>query len=594
MIHKSRHIRFCAIYLLGLPAIAFSIPASTATAQNGKLIEGLFRTLAESQLEKERAKRAEAKKRPPVLQPPGQSTFKPSKDPYQVRLPSGFGTPAPRTTPSVKPPSRPRLPNSPAGSINVRSREAADYANNLVAFNQSITPLINDLRQGAVKHPEIRALLPEVYKIAADGRALLQRCDGISSLNPIIKPYQSLDARWRKVSFALNSINGLSASCTNRIGQCDQHAVAMCKQLQIEPQFDRHALRNQMVIAATYMQTIVDDLELSSLPQAECHRLAHDCRLLRQRLIHAADHVDEVTYGEISQSFAGFVEQWGAFAQAVYSRGNPHLNRRLARVSECGDHVYAILWMAPPASFHDVVTVAHRLDSQVEALSGQITFRTIAKLPGQDQIRVLNATRQLYEQAVALERAAEAKANQAKLQQLFGAFDQTWASVQPDYHQISSVNRGILSEIDGACGELRSALGISGGAVPITANQLVQSAAALEGTAEYINRELKRYERDLTPGSFRNSVTDAAREFYNHSKELHEEVSKPGRLTDSRYLSRLQRETKRMLEGWDQLVKDLGRIEQHGLPRNVAFQLKRAQRDITPFVAQVAAALLEG
>ena len=604
MIHKRPFTTLASSILLFI-AIAFLMPAADANAQNGRLIESLFKTLAETQLEKERIKRDEAKKRPPVLLPPSQGGLKPSKDPFKVQLPSGFGQPGrvpvvkpsvttrPSTRPVVKPIIKP--PAKVSTSINVRSREAAEYARQLVSFNSTIDPLIAELRRSTTKHPELRPLLPEAYQIAADGRALLKRCDGISSLNSIISPYQALDARWRRFAFSLSGINGLNATCSTSIDKCNTYAASMCKQLQLQPQFDRHALHDEMVVVATYMQSIIDDLELSTANADQCRILIHDCRLLRQRLLNAAGHVDELSYDEAAQTFTGFVQDWGGFAQRVYALNNSHLARRLARVREAGDRVYAILWMNPPPSFHDVSAIANRLDSQFGSLSDQITFRTIAGLPGQDQVRVLNATRQLYDHAVALEQAAQRKAPQGELQQAFGKLDQTWISVQPDFRRIPSVQRGVLAEIERSCQELRGTLGVGGDSgIPITAAQLIQAAAALEGTAEFINDSLRRDSRDLTPGSYRSSVTSAAREFYTHSRELHEEVSKPGRLTDARYLGRLQREAERMLEGWQQLARDLDHIQDHGLSRSKAAQIKRAQRDITPFVAQVAAALLEG
>ncbi|QDT10377.1 hypothetical protein [Planctomycetes bacterium K23_9] len=572
----------------------FVFAPEVAKAQNGRLIEGLFRTLAEQQLEKEKLKRTESQKRPPALRPPGQNTIKPSNDPYQVKLPSGFGgRPDSKLDSRPKPKLRPNGTVAPTSSINVRSREASQYAQRLVAFNRNMDPLISQLRSAARKHPEVRSLLPQAYQIAADSRALLQRCNGISSLSPIINPYAELDARWRQVSFALRSINGISPEVLSSVQQCDETCAAMCKQLQIQPQFDRHALHDQMVIASTYMQSIVDDLEIAGIDPGAARKLTHDCRLLRQRILRAADHVEDASYDEMAASFSDFVQHWGAFAQQIYGLGNPHLDRRLARISECGDQTYAILWMSPPAAFRDVAEIAHRIDTSIERLSQQITLLSIAALPSGDQSRVLNATRDLYQQAVALEKAANAKADVGQLQSLFASLDNTWLSVQSDYPKIRTVNRGLLGDIERACGELRVALGVAGSeSSSISASQLIQAAAALEGTSEFINSELRKYSRDLTPSSFRNSVTSAAREFYTHARELHEEISKPGRLSDPRYLSRLQREAEHLLEGWDQLSKDMDHIEEHGLSRSKAFQLRRTQRDITPFVAQIAAALL--
>lgn len=564
-----------------------AIWSANANAQNGRLIEDLFRTFAEAKIEKERQKRAQAQKRPPVLLPPGQSTITPSKDPYEVRLPPGFGSPSrPNRVPGTQ--ATPNL-----GSINVRSAQARDYAQQLAGFNTTIAPLINDLRGAAGRHPQLRPLLPEIYQIAADGRTLLNRCNGLSTLNTVVQPYQQLDARWRQASFALRSINGLSADCVTAIGRCDQYCASMCKQLQLQPQFDRRALHEQMLIAATHLQTISDDLELTSISSAQCNKLTHDCRLLRQRLIAAARNIDEYSYEEIAARFTRFVEDWRSFAQQVYALRNPHLNRRLARVTEVGDRTYAILWMSPPPVMHNVSDVARRLTGHFSTLGDRVSFRSLSGLPSQDQVRLLGAMPKLNQIATTLSQAAARNAQQQELARIFGDLDSTWVSVESDFARLTGVNRGLITEIERCCDELRRVLGSSGRSTYLSASQLIQSAAALEGSSEFIYRELQRLRGKLEPSSYRNDITNGSREFYSHSKELHEEISKPGRLSDPRYLERIQRETKRMVEGWNDLTKHIGQIQARGVSRTDASRLQRAYRDIQPHVAQIAAALLQ-
>ena len=570
---------FCILVFVGSPA----------NAQNGRLIEELFRTFAESKLEKERLKRANAEKRPPVLLPPGQSTLQPSKDPYRVELPSGLGRRGPAPPPQ---PNAGRLPPQ-QGSINVRSSAARDYAQQLAGFNGAISPLVNELRRGASKHPEIRTLLPQLYQVSADGRALLNRCNGLSSLNTILQPYQDLDARWRQISFGLKSINGLSSSCTDYIARCDKHCTNMCQQLQLQPQFDRRALHNEMMIGATHLQTIIDDLELSGIPHNQCHSLTHDCRLLRQRLLAAANRVNDYSYDEIAQSFTRFVEDWRTFAQQVYGLNNPYLARRLARVSECGDRTYSVLWMTPPTVMHDVSDIAQRLVAQCGALGDRITFRSIQGLPNQDQVQLLGAVPTLNQAATALSIAAKRNADRNELSTLFRKLDQTWVSIEPKLSRIPGMNRSIVGDIERACDEMRHVFQSAGHTTYASSSQLIQVAAALEGTSEYIHRDLQRLSRKLTPSSYRNDVTNGAREFYNHAKELHEEISKPGRLNDSRYVERLQREAQRMIEAWNELSRKLPEIQSRGAPAADARRILRAFQDSRPHVARMAAALLQ-
>jgi hypothetical protein len=112
-------------------------------------------------------------------------------------------------------------------------------------------------------------------------------------------------------------------------------------------------------------------------------------------------------------------------------------------------------------------------------------------------------------------------------------------------------------------------------------------AAALEGSSEYFDADIRRYERYLQPASYRKSMVDASREVHQHAKRLHAELS--GRAD----LAFCQREAGQLIDGWQQLSKDLGHIESHGLSSGRTEHLNRAHQELVPLVAQIAAALLE-
>ncbi len=548
--------------------VSVLIPHFSAHAQRGQLIEGLFRTIAEAQLERETRKRLEAE-RAATQTPPLDRTRS------ELNLPPGL-------FPGNQPPG-----NRP-GSINVRSREAALFAQDLVNFSAGIDPLVEDLRSGATRNPAIRALLPEAYQVSADTRALIRRCDGLASLQPVVASYSDLDARWRQLSFSLRSLDGLSDRCTTSIRSCDRLVGSMAKQLRIQPQFDRHQLHDLMIVAASYMQTLMDDLQLAAIPRQQVAQLTHDCRLLRQRLLGEADHVHDMSYEDVVTRFTDFVARWRPFAEQVYAVNDPYLHRRLNRISECGDQTYALLWMPPPYNARTLTATAHRLEQGCAQLLDQLTFRTLASLSRQDQLRVFESSRNMHQRCREFEEATTRGVSRRDLQQLFAGIDRDWVSLRTTYAQLPAINQAALADVDHQCGQLRRALGVSSAVGPtIDRNRLLQVAAALEGAAEYLDADLQRYERYLQPSSFRKSIIEASREFHHHAEELHSELS---RRTD---LRKLQREAEHMLDGWTQLTKDLDHIEAHGLTERRAASLRRWHQEAAPLVAQAAAALLE-
>jgi hypothetical protein len=550
--------------LLCLP-ILIAVSPARAPAQRGSLIEDLFRGVAEAQLEREKRKRLEREEEMRRAPAPRSGGIQP------------IPIPAPRT-------GRDRGPRS----INTPSREVADMAQHLIDFSGVINPLVQELREAAAGNPAIRNLLPEAYHIAADTDALIQRCDGLRSIDPLIEPYSELDAHWRKLSFQLRSLNGLSSSCTAGIRSCDKLVGAMSGHLHIQPQFDRHGLHDLMVIAGAHMQSMLDDLELARIDPRESKRLMHDLRLLRQQMLGEADRVDDVTYDEAVAAFNDFTTRWSQFSENVYAINDPHLQRRLDRIRRAGDQTYAMLWIPPPYNASTLTASARRLESECAKILDLLTIRSMVTLDAQDQVRLLESSRRMFRGCQEFTRLTTGNASQQELQQRFAAIDKDWAFIHSTCRRLPSIKRAPLAAVEHQCEDLRGALGVSASETPtIGHEELEQAAASLEGSAAYFEADLKRYERHLKPEDYRKSIFGATREFYHHAKELHEA------LHQREDLSRLQREAGHMLDGWQQLSKDLSDIERHGLSERRAAGLRRAQQNIAPVVAQIAAALLE-
>ena len=179
------------VLLAAFFAGTLTVSPSRCQAQNGQLIEGLFRTLAESHLERERRKRLEAEEQ--AREEAERRATDRTRDPYEVKLPSGFGSSPPGRTPGGPPPRGPNEIEQGARRINVRSKQAADYVTSLVQFNQAYAPLVSELRGASSRNPAIRTLMPEIYELSASGRTLLNQCDGLSSLTPITSAHRDLD-----------------------------------------------------------------------------------------------------------------------------------------------------------------------------------------------------------------------------------------------------------------------------------------------------------------------------------------------------------------------------------------------------------------
>ena len=559
---------------------------SSVQAQNGQLIEGLFKTWANAQLEKERMKRAEAEQRRREAEARrNQGGGAPPASPYELNLPSGFGQPTPRPQANNRPTPQPR-------QINVRSREVANYARELSGFAGNYGRLVQELRVAAPRNAAIRAALPSVYEVSATCDGIFDRIEGASSLAAFEDAHRLLDNRYRQVAFRLRSIDGLSDSCTDLVRKCDATCTTMLGQHGFEPQFDRRALHDVMISASAYIQALVDDLELTELERGQCRQLTHDARLFQQRLVVAGRQIPDMTYDQCVARFNDFATRWRAYSERVYALDNPYLSRKLDRISECGDQVYGLLWMPAPHSIEEVAGIAHRIAFNLNSISQSLSFFALVKLSPQEQTRMLTAMRELSRLANELEARSQRNAGRRELRDMFADFDRTWCSIQPQLGEIPAIRTGLIAETERGCRQLRDIFGISGdyfAAVPLA--DLVGTAAALEGASEVLDRTINNYDQYLQPSSYRRDVVDTTRSFLRHAREVHELISRTERLNNPDHLEELREEAEELLEDWRDLDRNLANVQLRGLSASRAANLRRAQEQVIPLLGEIAAAL---
>ncbi len=407
---------------------------------------------------------------------------------------------------------------------------------------------------------------------------------------PIISPYSELDARWRQLSFRLRALDQLSSQCTSGIRSGDQLVSEMSRQLRVQPQFDRHELHDLMIIAATHMQSLLDDLELARISQQDASRLRHDCRLLRQRLLGEADRVDETTYEDVVTRFTNFASGWSAFSEQVYALNDPHLQRRLDRIRECGDQTYAVLWIPPPYNAATLTASAHRLEESCAQILDQLdhpidgvtesarsgTYLGIE--PANVPARVANSSE-----------ATTQGASRNDLQARFASIDKDWSYLRSKYQQMRSINRATLASIDQECDShpWRTGNDDRGGDHRSATKNWFKSPRAWRVRRSTWTRTFIVTSDTLKPDSFRKSIVEAS------MNSITTPNSSTAELSARADMSSLQREAEHMLDGWQQLTKDLSHAESHGLSAGRAENLRRAQQEIVPMVAQIAAALVE-
>ena len=568
--------RTLSVVLLFAIAITW-LPCRHASAQGG-FVEGLFRTVAEAQLQREQRKRreADAARRAANPSPNSRAPFPPGRVPPPSRGVSGSRNTI-RPVPYA-PNMQPRVVNSP---------HVKRFTDALSGLIQEIKFLTSDLRSDAANNPSIRTLLPRAYQLTAQGEAILAQVQASDSLLFSGRSYEDFDAALRQLSFQVHSAIRLDVEAASHLKNAERYLHTMSEQLGTDVQIDRHALHDQLLIASTYIQALIDDLPLTPhASRADVRTLAHDGRLLRQAILQEADQIEALDYQQTCASFTSYAERWRTYASRVSQLNDPHLNQRLERLGECGERTYALLLMKPPVNTADLQAHCDHLHQLGDDVLDQLTLRTLTRLQPDTRIRVGDLSRQFDQAAHQLHEAASRKAAPSELARTFQKADQAWAQLSPILAGISKINRSTLSSVDRECEQLRRLLGVSNSVnSTVGYDDLVQIAASLEGTAEYLERDIKNAGRSIQHSGLRHDLTQASGDFHDASQHLH------AKLYDRRPVSELRRDGEKMADAWRRMATAVNSLNSRGGAGGRGERIAQAMRDLQPKVASMAAAL---
>ncbi|MEM9644655.1 MAG: hypothetical protein AAF989_06660, partial [Planctomycetota bacterium] len=321
--------------------------------------------------------------------------------------------------------------------------------------------------------------------------------------------------------------------------------------------------------------------------QQQIATLSHDCRLLRQLLLKEALHVQSISYDEAVTKFTDFVARYGEFASGLATLDDAHVQSRLDRIGQCGEETYALLWMTPPVPAIDAGYLASHLTKSVDQLLAQLSFGSMIELSRDQQMRVLESGHSLSAACEHFKQEADSGASRSQLIDSFSGVNVAWQPLRATLIQLATIRRSALDAVDRDITQIHAALGIRGVADPqASLENLLALAADLEGSSEYLEADIKRYERYLEPSSYRRSISRAADRFHDESRQLHAQID-----NGARDLASLQRTTDEMLTAWEQLSRDLSVIEQRGLSSIRTRRLQQAHQELLPTVARIAAAL---
>lgn len=544
-----------------------AVPGQSA---NGQLLDGLFRGILETQLERERQRNqagtgasSRVSTRTPNLPAQGEFTD---------------------TGVFSRPPSS--LPSIPRTAENTRSAYYPDagslrsFQGAVDGFAQQIGYLRTLLQARANNLLELRPLLPDLMRIKASADTLSTISRRAASYTEVYNDYLELDWQWRNLSYRLHHISGLDANTQQTIRQLDAYGDQIVDILGIEPQFDRQTMLEQMTMARSFMATLLDDLryEIPASPQREA--IINEGRQLQEQIRREADFVRAARYDEIVPRYTEFVASWRRFSAKLFPYKNARLNRQVSQIRKCGEEVYRLLWMPAPLDRNYLGVVASFYDQELHDFLSGISVRDLAQLnpnQRQDALAVAGTVEPMCTQF------AESVRSRATIADLTSQFQNLSRERERLFLLLGPVTSDALAArrltIEAYDRELRELLQVP---EALDLSQAVQLASAIEGLAETLKQDVHRYGPYYQDGTFRNQAYQAVDTFYRQAQQLN------SALANGVAMDELRDYGNTMLSTWDTVMRIVAATPRKGLDTSRFQRLDQTRQDITPLMAELA------
>ena len=535
-------------------------------AQQRPILEALFKTLMESQLEREEQRQVESRRRHDHRHhghAVGQGAVVIESGPLQ----SGRTVVPGRPTVVTESVALPAL-------VTVRTTidEYVTHCDQLTSRLQN-----NSQLRG------IRPILAKSLKLRNRARLLQKKCRQTNDIEYITAAYRQLDAEWRALSFEIQCVPEIQQQCVTFVTQLDNHCDRICSTLAVQPQFDRHRLLQLQSQATAYIETLLDDIEFELHGTPDCDNLLTDGRRLQESIRHQTHFVETATYDEVVRRFTEFVSEWRQFTPRLYPYQNPTIQRRLARIRACGQEISATLWMPPTVDRAYLGYLADITTHEISSMFQHMTVQALLQLPIDEQREILMTARNLHGQCQQYSAGVTGNVSLVDLRNRFEGIQAKWSVLSPHLDgSMSTELRRCENRISRNCDEMSQMLGLI---QEVDVHHALQLAAALEGLSQHLHDHILRYQTSYR-GPVKSRAVSAAKKFHSQCRGLHRRVAR------NQDPQKLRKTCIEMVESWNTLTNLIDLMPRHGLSPSKYQQVSHARADLYEVVAELATLLV--
>ena len=558
--------------LLMAVAVLVSAMASTreATAQQrGGVIQDLFRSVAQAQLEREQRKRLEAEAQAQTVE--------------RARINANRGVPG---VPGVG-----GVPNAgfPGGGV-VGGGVVGPFSNlgrvpgstlGTATWQQlrgEMDAVINDLRSVSGRSGTAMRLVPTGYRLTAQIDQMIADANR-GDTAAVASAFAAFDRDYRTFAFETSRI--LPGGTADRLRRTDAIIAQLEQSMNVRPQWDRMRFAEIALTSRTLLQTILDDTRLISLSGADRRQINHDLNLLVTRIDRIRSQIDRITFEQASATFNDFATQLASVGVGLRRLNDPHIDLRLDRLRELRDDSYGLFWTEPPEALRDIRGIADRLQRSSRQLSQSVA--SAGTMP--DRVRrdaasiVRDVTRAADDVAAFAVSQSGTRSIEAPLQRL----DAETRRLEDLLRYQPGTHHAPLALLRDDVHLLMRESSVASASAALDHASLVRLGATLEGGGEALHDAIDRRDRNLRSRQFKSQLDRSVDEFYRQARKFYEDVD------DHRDIDSLRARVGEMLNQWqtmNQLIADLNRQGMSATDAAVVGQYRDA---LIPAVAEAAA-----
>ena len=268
------------------------------------------------------------------------------------------------------------------GSPTAESPQMAEVRRLLQGFSQEAVGLIAALRNEERYSPSIRPLLGEAITTKAAADILLQKSQYIREQKLLTQDMQELDQQWRFLSNRLAQIPNLGVPCKTQIGRLDAYDQQLCRLLQIAPQLDVAALINRTMALITHLENLQQDIAIDLQDVSQRDQILTDGRKLQAQLNQLADVVGRnAPRDEVVAQFKQIYDVWRVFAANLRGVDSESVARDIFRIDRIKAEIHQLLWLEQQVDPVTLVHLTKHLERNVEQVYRLVPISVLLAVP---------------------------------------------------------------------------------------------------------------------------------------------------------------------------------------------------------------------